>query len=211
MWVQERKDAEAKDKALADKEEELQKELAQKKAKLAKVEDELKLDTVQKELLEKKLQLSKLIMEKEKAEQGQEDAAKQQMISKLVDMGKGKTSANETKAVLADVKAQEAKVSGALKTLDADEKAKEKELDDTMKLKAPVKGKGDAITKGKDMLSVLKKQVHREFKKAKALKSGELRELQQVEKSLEKEDMQGLQKVATKMQTEASKKHGFLV
>merc|ERR1719230_2060157 len=81
MWVQERKDAEAKDKALADKEEELQKELAQKKAKLAKVEDELKLDTVQKELLEKKLQLSKLIMEKEKAEQGQEDAAKQQMIS----------------------------------------------------------------------------------------------------------------------------------
>ena len=186
--------------ALEEKESMLKKELDEKKAKLAKVENELKLDTVQKELLEKKLQLSKLLEQKEEAQQHAEEVSKQEIVTKLDAIANNShASANESKAILSDVQAREAKVSAAIKSLDADEKAKEKELDETMKMSAPVKGKGDAIAKGKDMLAMLKKQVHREFKKGKVIKAGELRDLQQAEKDIQQANFKDLQKLVKKM------------
>lgn len=218
--------------AIEQKENALKKELAEKQAALKKAEDMLKLDTLQKDLLEKKLKLEKLNEQKAKQQEQEEDGAKKAMVEKLVGMAKtmgheqasvartdaltkGAEGKAAIQAILVDVKAREANVSAAIEKLDKEEKAKEDELDQTMKQEAPVKDKGDAIAKGKKMLQMLKKQVHREYKKAKVIKESELKELKDAVQSIEAGNVAALQKLMTKMEGEMKaadvRKHKFLV
>jgi len=195
----------------------LKKQLAEKKAELAKDENMLKIFKLKKELAEKKLMLQKLINQKASAENShkadQEEVAKTSaMVKDLVAMAKNLRGANSTKelpaplkAVLATVQARDHAVSDALAKMDAEEKKSEASLDAAMQKQMPTKGKGDALAKGQSMLKLLKTQEHRQFAKARALKQIELKELKDAEASIEKGDIAGVQKVVIKMQQESQK------
>jgi len=195
----------------------LKKQLAEKKAELAKDENLMKLFKLKKELAEKKLMLQKLINQKADSENSnkadQEEVAKTSaMVKDLVAMAKNLRGGNSKqelpaplKAVLATVQARDHAVSDALAKIDAEQKKSEASLDAAMQKQMPTKGKGDALAKGQSMLKLLKTQERRQFAKARALKQIELKELKDAEASIEKGDITGLLKVLVKIQQESQK------
>jgi hypothetical protein len=193
------------DPARAQKLAELEKKLAEKKAELAKDENMIKLFKLKKELAEKRLRLQGLLDSKKNQEKNakadQAEAAKtNDMVKSLVSMAKnsGLKAKEEMpapmKAILASVESQRVSVADDLKKMEAEEKAGEAKIDGAL-------GKGaDAQSQG--MLKRLKKEQHRKFAKAQALKRIELNELKDAEASVESGDIAGLQKTLAKIEQE---------
>jgi len=193
---------------------ELKAELAKKKEELQKDEAMIKFYKLKKELAEKKLQLQKLIEKKNKAkaskESDAEDAkAESALVYKLMKL-KGSLPADKKaelpapiKAALEEVKAFSKKESDELAKMEKDSKQTMAALDAEMKKEVPTQGKDDALAKGQQMMRRLKKEEHRVFLKAQALKKKQLTELKTVEKSIEQHDAKKLNDALLKMQHEA--------
>merc|ERR1719364_136609 len=107
------------------------------------------------------------------------------------------------KSALAEVKAFSKKESDALAKMEKSNKEMMAALDAEMKKKVPTLGKNDALAKGQQMMNRLKKQEHRQFKKAEAQKKTQLTELKTIEQSIEQHDAKKLTSVLQKMQREA--------
>jgi len=218
--------------------EELEHEMASKKAQLKKAEVELKLMKLQKELAEKKLLLKKLTAQKDQAasleKDRKEDAAEQAMVAKLLATAKalaGRKAAEKKEAaassakaapaadakkalpvganspiagILTDLKARAQKLSDGIARMDAEEKKKEAQIEETIKAAAagPAAGQTAATKKGQAMLKMLEKQAHRKYLKARAAKEGERKELEEGVHSVETGDVAALTKLLGKMQRE---------
>lgn len=194
---------------------ELKKELDEKKKELQKDEAMIKLYTLQKELAEKKLQLQKLIEKKNQDKASKtalaEDAkAENALVSRLMNMtgalanvGKKAELPAPLKSALTEVKAFSKKESDELAKMEKSNKEMMAALDAEMKKKVPTLGKNDALAKGQQMMNRLKKQEHRQFKKAEAQKKAQLTELKSIEQSIEQHDAKKLTTVLQKMQREA--------
>merc|ERR1719356_757752 len=195
-WEKAAKDALAKEKAAEEKETsaaariaQLKKQQEQKKAMLAKDETMLKEAQMQKEILEKA----------EQAEGGSKEEARQQEaeLASLEAMAKSMSSAPKAaekqhaqehskvpaslEHVVADLRARARNLTAALERLDSEEKKREAELEGAWPSVAgkqlPTQGKKDAIQQGQKMLTMLRKQAKRGYKKARAVKAAELAEL----------------------------------
>jgi chromosome segregation ATPase len=200
------KAAEAKEKSAADRIAELKKKLEEKKALLAQDENMLEAAKMQKDMLEKA----------EKAEGGAKEDQRQQQqeLASLEAMAKSMQAPdkNHTEVhskvpkslehVVADLKARAANITSALARLDSDEKAREAEMEKFVGDKVPTTGKKDAIQQGQKMLTMLKKQARRSYKKARAVKAAELNELTEAIGSIEKGDVKALTKLMGKMEHE---------
>jgi chromosome segregation ATPase len=218
-WEKAAKDALAKEKAAEEKETSaaariatLKKELEQKKAMLAKDETMLKEAQMQKEILEKA----------EQAEGGSKEEARQQEaeLASLEAMAKSMSSAPKAADkhkqhaqahskvpaslghVVADLRARAKNLTAALERLDTEEKNREAELEKVADKQVPTQGKKDAIQQGQKVLTMLKKQAKRSYKKARAVKAAELAELNEAIGSIEKGDVKALSKLMAKMQHE---------
>merc|ERR1719240_190925 len=190
----------------------LKDELAEKKKELQKDEAMIKLYTLQKELAEKKLQLQKLIEKKNqdkasKSAVAQDAKAESALVSKLMNMTGSLANVSKTselpaplKSALAEVKAFSKKESDELAKLEKSNKEMMATLDAEMKKSVPTMGKNDALAKGQQMMNRLKKQEHRQFKKAEAQKKTQLTELKTVEESIEKHDAKKLTAAQKKTQ-----------
>lgn len=198
----------------------MKQELAKKTAKLSEEQKELKLDVLKKELVEKKLQLHKLLNKKRDAAKSvaSEDDMKEQsaVVAKLVDMAKAMSEAKkdgkaEAKpagkpAALAAIESTLQKRTVALKEdiakIDAQEKKTVGDMDAVASKNIPHLNKDDALAKGQVLLDSLKKEEHRKFEKARALKRSELAELQEAIASIDKGDVKALTKILSKMKHE---------
>jgi len=217
-WEKAARDAVVREKAAEEKEsgaaaqiEELKKKLEQKKAALAKDETMLKDAQAQKEILEKL----------EKAEGGSKEEARQQEaeLASLEAMAKSMSSAPKAahkqhaqahskvpaslEHVVADLNARAKNLTAALERLDAEEKKRDGELESVAGKQVPTQGKKDAIQQAQKMLTSLRKQAKRGYKKARAVKAAELAELNQAIGSIEKGDVKALSNLMTKMQHES--------
>jgi len=152
----------------------LKKQLAMKKAELAKDENMIKLLNLQKELAKKKMQLQKLLEQKGLAEGSKADAQKE--------------AAQESALASSLLLAAKDFSGAAAKSALASVKASEKALTDNL-------GKLAAVGKVNG--------VSRSMKKTQALKKAELKELRDAEKSLEKKDPAGLKKAVNRLQAQA--------
>jgi len=216
----------------------LEQEIAAKKAMLKKSEVELKMARLEKELATKKLLLKKLIADKDQAKelekQRKEDGAQAAMVSKLLATAKAlaasrkNAAAPQKKAVgtaavpglsalVAQLQAQEQKVSTAIEHMDAEEKVREATLSASARAgeEAPVKNATtDAMRKGEQMLKHLMKEEHRKYLKARALKETERQELVDGIQSIQKGDAIALTHLMAKMEKESktlqAKTKGFL-
>jgi len=192
----------------------LQKELSEKKQALEKEESMIKLLNLQKSLAEKKMELQKLLEKKHESdmskksteeEAGEESAMAGKLLTALHGLEAGNSSqlAAPLKVAKGDLQAREKKVSASLEKMEKEEKKSEADLDAAANKHVPSTGKDDTIKKEQSMLRVFKKQVHRKFAKAEALKKDELAELKEAELSIEKRDVKSLQKTLAKMQGQA--------
>jgi len=192
----------------------LQKELSEKKQALEKEESMIKLLNLQKSLAEKKMELQKLLEKKHESdmskksteeEAGEESAMAGKLLTALHGLEAGNSSqlAAPLKVAMGDLQAREKKVSASLEKMEKEEKKSEADLDAAANKHVPSTGKDDTIKKEQSMLRVFKKQVHRKFAKAEALKKDELAELKEAELSIEKRDVKSLQKTLAKMQGQA--------
>ncbi|CAK0812155.1 unnamed protein product [Prorocentrum cordatum] len=189
-WEKAAKDALANEKAAEDKETSaaariavLKEKLEQKKAMLAKDETMLKEAQVQKQLLERA----------EQAEGGSREEARQQAHSKVP---------ASLEHVVADLRSRAKNLTAALERLDTEEKDREAELEKVANKQVPTQGQKDAIQQGQKVLTMLKKQAKRSYKKARAVKAAELAELNEAIGSIEKGDVKALSKLMAKMQHE---------
>jgi len=201
----------------------LEKQLAGKKAELAKDENMIKLVTLKKQLMEKKMMLQKLLDQKAAAAQnhkGDEAEAKatNDMVQQLVGMAKGlkvNSTKNSTtksdgkqdlpaslKTILASVTARRKDVQASLAKMELQDKMSEAALEMTIDKPVPTQGKDDALLKSKSMLMRLKKEEHRKFAKAQAVKRLEVAELKDAEDSIEARDVNKLQKALSKIESE---------
>jgi chromosome segregation ATPase len=217
-WEKAAKDALAKEKAAEEKESGaaariagLKKELEQKRAMLAKDETMLKEAQMQKEILEKA----------EKAEGGSREEARQQAaeLASLEAMAKSMSSAPKVaekqhaqayskvpaplEHVVADLRARAKNLTAALERLDSEEEKRDGELEKVAGKQVPTQGKKDAIQQGQKMLTMLRKQAKRSYKKARAVKAAELAELNDAIGSIEKGDVKALSNLMAKMQHES--------
>jgi len=196
--------------------ESLQKDLAAKKAELAMEEKELQLVKLKKELAEKELQLNNLKSQKERTQVNEEDSKdRDAMIANLVSMSKtlhgakaagaansNASSAPEIATILNKLQSRSKKLEDSIAKLTSDEKASEQQLDGASKAQLPTKGKDDAISQAASLIRNLKKQEHRKFEKARALKKRELTEITNAIHSIETGDMKELTQTLQKMQAE---------
>jgi len=216
-WEKAAKDALANEKAAEDKETSaaariavLKEKLEQKKAMLAKDETMLKEAQMQKEILEKA----------EQAEGGSQEEARQQEaeLASLEAMAKTMSAAPKAEDkehvqahskvpaslehVVADLRSRAKNLTAALERLDTEEKDREAELEKVANKQVPTQGQKDAIQQGQKVLTMLKKQAKRSYKKARAVKAAELAELNEAIGSIEKGDVKALSKLMAKMQHE---------
>jgi len=200
----------------------LEKELAEKKEELAKDENMIKLIKMKKDLAEKKLRLQGLLDQKENSDKNiqadQDEAAKtNQWLKGLVAMANENSTValhakeeqvpSSLKTILASVETRRQSVAQDLNKMETEEKTSEGKID------AILQKQGGADAKSQGMLKRLKKEEHRKFAKAQAVKRIELNELKDAEASIESRDVSGLQKVLSKIETEGKAlqvKGGFL-
>lgn len=217
----------------------LEKEIAAKKLLLKKAQAELKLADLEKELAEKKMQLKKFEAQKEQAEasakESKEDAAQQEMVTKLVATAKAlasqKSQAGNVQAVakptavlakeiaskgsplssiITSLKDREQKLSESIAHMDADVKEREAHVTKSIEMgeKAPKQGKTDATQRGQKMLQSLLKQEHRSYLKARALKESQRQELETGIRGIEHGDTAALTSLVGKMQAESKEMQG---
>merc|ERR1719388_24408 len=115
------------------------------------------------------------------------------------------------KSALAEVKSFSKKESDELAKMEKSNKEMMTTLDAEMKKSIPTKGKDDALAKGQQMMRRLKKQEHRQFKKAEAQKKTQLAELKTIEQSIEQHDAKKLTTVLQKMQVKPRQQQSSLV
>jgi len=201
--------------ALKERMAEMQKELGDKKAALAKDESMIKLYNLQKELMEKKLKLQKLLdqrnkgqdVKKQQAEQGKQEA---EMVKKVLSAANDVKVKGESKdelpatlqAVLVNLKGRESKMAEEVEKDAAAENKYEGALDKELK-ELPTKAKSAELAKGQHMLKAMKAEEKRKFRKAEASKKIELNEIKEAEASIEKRDLPGLKKIMGKMEAES--------
>jgi len=207
-------------------------DLKMKKMELEKDEDMLKVVKIEKELEEKKAQLKVLVERKQQSasheKEEQEDLASRGEVNKLLKMAqalagaKGKDAPAKTvnakkvqlpkqlEGILTDMKARAAKATSELDKMDATEAKEEADLE---KL-ADAPGKADGEIKRKMMVTALKKQHARSYKKARVVKKSQVAELNDGVKALESGDVGALQGLMKKMTKETkvltSKSANFL-
>jgi len=185
----------------------LQKQLATKKAELAKAESMMKLLKLKKMLAEKRLQLQNLMDQKRtsdasRSNDANEAAKTNQIVKKLLGMSKSlagaKTGSSAFTDALSVVQSRKKEVSEALARLESEDK------------KAGVSIRG-AISKGgvtdnnkvQSMLKHLEAEEHRKFAKAEALKKIEMNDLKDAEVSINKHNVPALQRTLFKMAKES--------
>jgi len=185
----------------------LQKQLASKKAELVKAQSMMKLLKLKKMLAEKRLQLQNLMDEKRAsaASRGSDaaDATKtNQMVKKLLSMTKSLAAAKKDssafKEALAVVQAREHEVSDGLARLEAEDQKAGATLRGALS-----KGGATGDTKVQGMLKHLEAEEHHKFAKAEALKKIDMNNLKAAETSIQKHDVQGLQRTLFKMAKES--------
>jgi len=220
-WERAAKDALAREKSAEEKETglaariaELKKQLEKKRAVLAKDEGMLKEAQMQKEILEKAEQSeggSKEEARQQEAELASLEAMAKSMSSVPKAAEKHRTQAHSKVAaplehVVADLRARARNLTAALERLDSEEKKREAELEAAWPgvagNRAPAQGKKDAAQQSQKMLTALRKQARRGYKKARAVKAAELAELNEAIGSIEKGDVKALSKLMAKMQHE---------
>jgi len=220
-WEQSAKDALAKEKAAEDKEKsaatriaELKKELEQKQEALAKDQNMLKEAQMQKEILEKAEQAeggSKEEARQQEAELKSLEAMAKNMAPQKAGAGDKQHTATQVHSkvpaslehVVADLRARAQNLTAAIQRLDSEETKRESELEKATAKEVPTTGKKDAIQQGQKMLTMLKKQAKRGYKKARAVKSAELAELNEAIGSIEKGDVKALSRLMAKMEHES--------
>jgi len=184
----------------------LQKQLAAKKAELAKAESMMKLLKLKKMLAEKRLQLQNLMDQKRASEAGRgSDAAdatkKNQMVKKLLSMTKSLTAAKKDSSAfneaLAVVEARKHEVSDGIAHLEAEEKKA------GVTLRGALNKDATGDTKVQGMLKHLEVEEHHKFAKAEALKKIEMNNLKEAETNIQKGDVKGLQRTLFKMAKES--------
>jgi len=205
--------AASKPKQTPDKLKEMQKELQEKKAELAKDNQMLKLVNLEKELDEKKLQLQHLIAQKQKKTvtdkaEAEDQKMRSQMIAKLVKMASSlktkaedKSKSTELQTILAGLTQRSDTVKASLAKLEADEKTSVSELDKVLKQQKE-KLKNDALVKAEMTLGSLRKDEERKFRKARAVKQAEMKEIDEAIKDINSGDVAALQKTMKKMNHE---------
>jgi len=173
-----------KPKQAPEKLKELQKELQEKKAELAKDNQMLKLVNLEKELDEKKLELQHLISQKQKKTvtdkaEAEDQKMRSQMIAKLVKMASSlktkaedKSKSSELQTILAGLTQRSDTVKASLAKLEADEKK--------------------SVSKAEE----------RRFRKARAVKQAEMKEIDEAIKDINSGDVEALQKTMKKMNHE---------
>jgi len=197
----------------------MEKELAQKKAELAKDEDQMKLLSLEKELAEKRMELENLEAQKAKENSGKaaaaEQAGKADMVAKLVAMAKSMAAAKHAGStvqkaqpsaltgILATLQAHSKDLTAKLQQMDVANKKINKDIDAMIKKPVPTQGKADALARGQSMLKGLRKKEQRKYEKARAIKKNELSEITSAIQSIEKGDVKALQAIMAKMQKEA--------
>jgi len=184
---------------------EMQKELGDKKAALAKDESMIKLYNLQKELIEKKLKLQKLLdqrsqgkdTKKQQVDEGKQEA---DMVTKVLaaagDMKAKSELPAPLKAVLVDLKGRESKLAEQLEKDAASEAKYEASLDKELK--------SETSAKQQHMIKSMKAEEKRKFRKADASKKIELGEIKEAEASIEKRDLAALSKVMNKMKAQSN-------
>jgi len=213
--------------AVSSRKADLMKQLQAKEDELAKDKKMLKVMNLEKALAEKKLALQKLIDMKnsKKAGEAQKEAeAQQKEVANVLNVAKslkdqtvssGKVAAGDKlKTVTTYLEGRVHTIEGSLAKLDAAEKKREDELKAIVGSKPPVKDDKDPLAKSQGVLKMLMKKEHRQYEKARAGLSSELKELHQAQTSIKKGDVSGLTKVMTHMQSEMkslqAKSHKFL-
>ncbi|CAK0889747.1 unnamed protein product [Prorocentrum cordatum] len=107
------------------------------------------------------------------------------------------------KHVVADLRARAENLTAALERLDSDEKKRDGELETVADKEVPTQGKKDATQQGQEMLTMLRKQATRSYKKARAVKVAELAELNEAIGSIQRGDVKALSNLMGKMQHES--------
>lgn len=182
----------------------LEKELAAKKAELAMEEKEIQLAKLKKELVEKEMQMSNLHSKKDHAQADAEDSKdRDALVANLVSMAeKLKGTKPDMSPILTKLQSRSKKLQDSIAKLNSEEKSSEKQLDGATKGQVPTKDKDDAISRGQALIRNLKKQEHRQFEKARALKKRELTEITSAIHSIESGDVKALTQALQKMQAE---------
>jgi len=201
------------DVAIADRKLALEKELKEKEEELEKDTKMMKVLTLEKKLAEKKLKLQNMIDQKN-AQQAKRQAAKeaaeqQAMVSAVMDLAKnmkaakGKTVIGEKlKPVMSYLENRKKILSDSLAKIDAEEKTREGEISALTSAKMPVKDGKDPLAKSQGMLTMLAKQEHRAYLKARAPLQSELKELNQAVDGIKNGDVAALSKIMGHMQSE---------
>jgi hypothetical protein len=201
------------DVALAERKVALEKDLKEKEGELEKDQKMMKVLTLEKKLAEKKLKLQNMIDEKNAQQakrQAEKEAAEQQAmvstvmtLAKNVKAAKDKTVVADTlKPVMSYLEKRKKTVSDSLDKIDTEEKKREAEINALTSTKMPVKNGTDPLAKSQGMLSMLAKQEHRAYLKARAPLQSELKELTQAVDGIKKGDVAALSKVMEHMQSE---------
>jgi|Transcript_8987 chromosome segregation ATPase len=201
------------DVAIADRKLALERELKEKEEELEKDKKMMKVLTLEKKLAEKKLKLQNMIDQKN-AQQAKRQAAKeaaeqQAMVSAVMDLAKnmkaakGKTViAEKLKPVMSYLENRKKIVSDSLAKIDAEETKREGEISALTSAKMPVKDGKDPLAKSQGMLTMLAKQEHRAYLKARAPIQSELKELNQAVDGIKNGDVAALSKIMGHMQSE---------
>jgi hypothetical protein len=180
----------------------LEKQLKDKEAELAKDQKMLKVINLEKKLAEKKLALQKLIDMKNAKESAAAATAKQAEVAKVINASKSLKDAKSLKTVTSYLDGRVKDLTSTMAKLDASEKKREGEIEALVSVKAPVKDDKDPLAKGQGVLKMLLKKEHRQFEKNRATLLAELKEMHQAQESIKKGDVAGLTKVMTQMQGE---------
>jgi len=186
---------------LSERRAQLEKQLHEKEAALAKLEKQMKLLKLKKLLAEKRLAMQNLLaakaagQDRSAADDAKATAAVVTQLHGLKDL-KGA----DAMRALQTVQQQEKAVGERLARLDAGQKKSEAMMTAAMQgeLKSPASGK-DALEKGKKMIQELEKREERKFAKVRAVQQIELEGLKEVEASLKGHDGAGLQKSLQKL------------
>lgn len=229
--------AKAADSKVADKRADLEKQLKEKQAALAKDMKMMKVLNLEKALAEKKLALQKLIESKQQQAKSKEDekaiAAREEMISNVLKMAKEVSSKTTKDATMTHAVKNVAQsnpkllatvntylegrmktLSGSMAEIDSAEKKREDEIKATLGGDAGNKANAEELQKSKAILTMLMKKEARNYKKMRAGLQSEYNELSNAVKSIKNGDVTGLSKVMTHMQSEMknlqAKSHKFL-
>jgi len=186
---------------LSERRVQLEKQLHEKEAALAKLEKQMKLLKLKKLLAEKRLAMQNLLaakaagQDRSAADDAKATAAVVTQLHGLKDL-KGA----DAMRALQTVQQQEKAVGKRLARLDAGQKKSEDMMTAAMQgeLKSAASGK-DALEKGKKMVQELEKREERKFAKVRAGQQIELEGLKEVEASLKGHDGAGLQKSLQKL------------